>query len=329
MNILIVLNTKLPVITYGGTERVVWYLASELQKKKHNVYFLSAPDSQCPFAKCLPFECNKPINEQIPEYIDVIHFHNNTLGYSGEKPYVITIHGNYNGNNIDQNAIFVSKNHAERNHSISYVYNGLDWDDYGELNSTLPRTHFHFLGKAAWRLKNVRGAISVVNHLPNAKIMVLGGTRINFKMGFRLTLSPKACFKGMVGGKKKNDLLQHSRGLIFPVRWDEPFGLAITESLYCGAPVFGTPYGSLPELITPETGFLTANKQEMINHIRNEYDYNPIRCHEYARDLFNSRVMAEKYIEKYEVVMNGEKLNPTAPYAFADENKDLKNYPFD
>ncbi|MEF9931013.1 MAG: glycosyltransferase, partial [Bacteroidales bacterium] len=54
----------------------------------------------------------------------------------------------------------------------------------------------------------------------------------------------------MIGGEQKLNILKESKGLIFPVIWNEPFGLAITESLYCGAPVFGTPYGSLPELIT-------------------------------------------------------------------------------
>lgn len=328
MNILIVFNTRLPVVTYGGTQRVIWYLGAELQKKGHQVYFLCAQGSECPFAQCLPFDETKPVDEQIPQYIDIIHFQNSTLGYSGKTPYVVTYHGNYLID-IDRNAIFVSKNHAERNHAVSYVYNGLDWDDYGSLNKTAPRTHFHFLGKAAWRLKNVRGAIDVVNQLPGRKLMVLGGTRLNFKMGFRLTLSPKAIFKGMVGGESKINLLQHSLGLIFPVRWDEPFGLAITESLYCGCPVFGTPYGSLPELVAPEVGFLTSDKQDMIRHIRDGYHYNPAQCHDYARELFNSRVMAERYIEKYEKVMNGEYLNPTVPHARTDESRSMRDYPFE
>ena len=67
----------------------------------------------------------------------------------------------------------------------------------------------------------------------------------------------------MVGGNKKNRLLQHSKGLIFPVKWDEPFGLAITESLYCGCPVFGTPYGSLPELVPSDVGFLAEDMNDI------------------------------------------------------------------
>lgn len=305
MNILIVQNSVFPALLYGGTERVLWYLAHELHKLGHKVSLLCKSGSECPFAECLTYNPQKHINEQIPDDIDVIHFNTSELGYTGGKPYVVTVHGNYNAV-IPKNAIFVSRNHAERHGSENYVYNGLDWDDYGELNTSSPREYYHFLGKAAWRVKNVRGAIDIVKSLPGEKLYVLGGTRLNFKMGFRLTLSPRVRFKGMVGGKEKVDLLQHSKGLIFPVKWDEPFGLAITESLYCGCPVFGTPYGSLPELVPKEVGFLTEDMSEMVEHLKNHYDYNPGKCHEYARDLFNSRIMAERYLEYYERVLRGE-----------------------
>lgn len=328
MNVLIVLNTHLPVVTYGGTERVVWYLAHELQKKGHKVTFLAAAGSVCPFAECLPYLDNEPIDRQIPEYIDVVHFQNSTLGYNGKKPYIVTYHGNFL-HDIDRNAVFVSKNHAKRNNSESYVHNGLDWDDYGPLNLSDTRGYFHFLGKAAWRVKNLKGAIDIVKALPKEKLYVLGGSRLNFKMGFRFTLSPRIKFYGMVGGKDKITLLQHSRGLIFPVRWHEPFGLAITESLYCGAPVFGTTYGSLPELIPSEVGFLTNSKKAMVEHIVNEYDYSPKRCHEYAKEMFNSRLMAERYITKYEMVMNGNYLNNIQPHPQPNESRERKDFPFE
>lgn len=324
MNITIVLNKLLPVVNYGGTERVMWYLGMELAKKHHKVYFLCKPGSQCPFAECVPYDSTEDIESQIPADTDIIHFNNGTNGYSGEKPYIVTYHGNENPN-IDKNAVFVSKDHATRHGSGSYVYNGLNWDDYGELDTYASRSYFHFLGNAAWHVKNVTGAIDVVKKLPCERLYVLGGNRLNFKMGFRLTVTPKACFKGMVGGKKKIDYLWHSKGLIFPVMWHEPFGLAITESLYCGAPIFGTPYGSLKELVVPDVGFLTQNKDEMVRHIHDDYHYNPIRCHEYARDLFNSRLMAEEYLKKYDRILNGEILNTNTlqHYSLPIEEKKL------
>lgn len=305
MNVLIVQNSVFPALLYGGTERVLWYLAHELHKMGHQVSLLCKSGSECPFANCIIYNPQKHINEQIPDDIDIIHFNTSELGYTGDKPYVVTIHGNYNAV-IPKNAIFVSRNHAERHGSQNFVYNGLDWDDYGELNESEPRAYYHFLGKAAWRVKNVRGAINIIKQLPGEKLYVLGGTRLNFKMGFRFTISPKVRFKGMVGGNKKNRLLQHSKGLIFPVKWDEPFGLAITESLYCGCPVFGTPYGSLPELVPSDVGFLAEDMNDIAEHIKNHYNYRHSRCHEYARDLFNSRIMAENYVRYYERVLQGE-----------------------
>lgn len=283
---------------------MLWYLAHELHKMGHQVSLLCKSGSECPFANCIIYNPQKHINEQIPDDIDIIHFNTSELGYTGDKPYVVTIHGNYNAV-IPKNAIFVSRNHAERHGSQNFVYNGLDWDDYGELNKSEPRAYYHFLGKAAWRVKNVRGAINIIKQLPGEKLYVLGGTRLNFKMGFRFTISPKVRFKGMVGGNKKNTLLQHSKGLIFPVKWDEPFGLAITESLYCGCPVFGTPYGSLPELVPSDVGFLAEDMNDIAEHIKNHYNYTHSRCHEYARDLFNSRIMAENYVRYYEPYCKG------------------------
>jgi glycosyltransferase involved in cell wall biosynthesis len=133
-------------------------------------------------------------------------------------------------------------------------------------------------------------------------------------MGVRFTFSPKIDFEGMVGGKRKDRLINASKGLIFPVRWHEPFGLAIIESLYYGCPVFATPYGSLPELVHAESGYLSDTKEELIRAIQQAGDYNRQKCHEYARDLFNSRKMAENYIVKYEQILNGRLLNNKAPF---------------
>ena len=107
----------------------------------------------------------------------------------------------------------------------------------------LPRKHLHFLAKAAWRVKNVKGAIEI-SRRSHHKLIVMGGTRLNLKMGFRFTPDLHVKFYGMVGGEQKLSLLNQSKALLFPVLWHEPFGIAITESLYMGAAVFGTPYGS-------------------------------------------------------------------------------------
>ena len=312
MNILIVKpKAKLPVVNYGGTERVIWCLAKELSRMGHHVYMLVAPGSTCPFADVIEYRDDVPMAQLVPDGIDIVHYQERVDDSLSHLPHVVTMHGNVCHAELDPNTIFVSRNHARRFGSDCYVYNGMDWDEYGKVDLERERTYYHFLGKAAWRVKNVQGAIDIVKAVPGARLKVLGGYRFNFKMGIRLTFSPRIGFEGMVGGERKFSLLNGSRGLIFPVLWDEPFGLAITESLYFGAPVFGTPYGSLPELVTSDVGFLTDSQSEMVAHLTGDCRYSPTVCHEYAADKFNSRVMAEEYLKKYEQVLNGQVLNDT------------------
>jgi len=68
------------------------------------------------------------------------------------------------------------------------------------------------LGNAAWRVKNVKGAIDVINKTKTEILEALGGVRFNFKMGIRFTYSSKVSFRGMIGGKEKFKLLNESIG---------------------------------------------------------------------------------------------------------------------
>ena len=147
--------------------------------------------------------------------------------------------------------------------------------------------------------------------------------RVNLKMGARITLDMNVRFEGMVGGSHKNRLINGSKALLFPVLWNEPFGIALTESLYFGCPVFGTPYGSLPELITSEFGFLSNSRAELINALENVDSYDRKKCHEYVCDTFSSKKMTQDYLALYEIVLKGETLNSEAPSLIDTERPKL------
>ncbi len=322
MKVLIVHKSVIPVHLYGGIERVIWDLGKELVKLKHKVTYLVKAGSHCDFADIIPINEKVDLTEQIPEDIDLVHFHLMPPNLQNvKKPYLITIHENINTlKPFDLNTVFVSGNHAKRYGSSSFVYNGLDWDQYTKPSLTKTRNYFHFLGKAAWRVKNVKGAIDVIKQTESEQLKVLGGKRFNIKMGLRFTFSPRISFYGMVGGKEKNELLNGSKGLIFPVRWHEPFGLAVIESLYFGCPVFATPYGALPEIVG-EFGVLSNKENDLVSAIENSQDFKASDCHEYVLTTFNSKVMALTYLEKYEQVLSGKYLNEKAPKLAAIPDK--------
>lgn len=323
MNIVIVdITSVIPVKKYGGIERVIWGLGKELTKLGHKVTFLVKEGSFCPFANVLFYNSQKNIKLQIPENTDVIHFQSRITDHV-DLPYILTIHGNIGvDSHTDKNAVFISKNHAERNGSNVYVYNGLDWEDYGKPNLNEKRDYLHFLGKTSWKIKNVFGACKIALKA-NHKLKVLGGKRwnyTNFKRGFKYTLNPNIIFEGMVDNNRKMEILKNSKALVFPVLWHEPFGLAIIESLYAGCAVFGTKYGSLNELITPEVGFTSNNLDEIPEAITN-FNYNPKRCHEYAKNKFNSKNMVLNYIKLYEKVIAGETLHTEKPRYIKEKNE--------
>jgi glycosyltransferase involved in cell wall biosynthesis len=314
LNIVLVCNAKLPVFAYGGTERVVWDLARALSEMGHRVHLLAAEGTTCPFAEVSFIDSRRSLKLQITENTDLAHFHNRP-DFDPDVdfcPYLYTQHGNETApRNMPINSVFVSENHARRFGVDQFVHNGLDWSSYGPVELARPRKWLHFLGNAAWKVKNLRGAMQVARDAGEI-LAVLGGYRLNLKRGFRLTLSPKVKFFGMVGGQEKNDLLSVSRGLIFPVTWDEPFGLAVIESLYFGCPVFASARGSLPELVTGNTGFLSNDLAELASAVR-ELRFDAEACHEYAKSRFSAHRMATDYLVKYQQVMSGIPLTQTRP----------------
>jgi glycosyltransferase involved in cell wall biosynthesis len=312
LHILIIYSGKIPTPKYGGTSRDIWYLGKELIKMGHRITFLVGAGSQCDFARIIQLDPELSLASQIPEDVDLVHSHI-PIWEPLPKPYMITLHGNSSDEREhDINTTFISRDHAARFGSEVYVYNGLGLEEYGTPQLDNPRKYLHFLGKAAWRIKNLKGCMNIAR-ASGYPLRVLGGYRVNLKMGMRITLDPRIRFEGMVGGETKNRLINGSKALLFPVRWNEPMGLAVVESLYFGCPVFGTPYGALPELVTSEFGFLSNKQSELVEALGHVEEYDRKKCHEYVCDNFASIHMAQNFLPLYEKVLNGEPLNPRTP----------------
>ena len=309
MRIVQVIDAVLPVRKYGGTERVVQSLGRALVEAGHEVTLLAREGTQSRSAQVIVHDRTKPLDQQLPEGVDVVHFH----GEVGETsiPHLVTQHGKLQGVPHPQ-SVFVSRRHASNHGSEHFVHNGLDWSLYPAAAFDQDRAHCHFLGKAAWRVKNVRGAIQVAG-LAETRLVVLGGNRLGLKMGIRFHPERHVRFRGMVDDIGKAEVLARSRGLVFPVTWHEPFGLAVVESLYYGCPVFGTPYGALPELVPPSLGVLSASPEALAEGVRNWQSFEAEACHAHAREQFGAWRMAQDYSALYERVAGGEILNPELP----------------
>ena len=119
-------------------------------------------------------------------------------------------------------------------------------------------------------------------------------------------------YLGMMGGAEKRDLLSRARCLIFPVRWEEPFGIAVTEALASGCYVAGTPYGSLPEIVTPDTGVLATQPARLAEAVKNPRRFSPTACRDrVVRGGFTHLDMARKYLDYYQKILTEGSLSTT------------------
>jgi glycosyltransferase involved in cell wall biosynthesis len=307
----------IPVRKYGGIQRITFWLMKYLVKKGHRVSLIGHRNSDVEkIGVHLIASDNRQWHTIIPNNTDVVMlFH--TPVQNIDFPIVINIGGNGKRNEIfHKNTIFVSKKHAHLHHAVDYIYNGIDLEEYPEKKSTIQEIragdwyHFLFLAKANWPVKNLDQCISACVH--TKKHLHIAGGKF-------FSLSPYVHSYGMVDQKKKIKLLQRTDALLFPVRWHEPFGLAIIEAMALGLPVIGSPYGSLPELITPENGIICNDFSSFKRAV--EYvpvSFNPQKIRKYVATNFSADKMADEYLFRYEKVIKGEYLQPETPITYED-----------
>ena len=98
----------------------------------------------------------------------------------------------------------------------------------------------------------------------------------------------------------KNSFLGKAKALLFPIEWDEPFGLAIIEANACGTPVIAFNRGSVSEIIKNGiNGYIVKNKQEMIKVMQKVDLIDRIKCREYVKKRFSIEKMVLEYEEVY------------------------------
>jgi glycosyltransferase involved in cell wall biosynthesis len=114
---------------------------------------------------------------------------------------------------------------------------------------------------------------------------------------------PLVEFVGEVDDVGKGELLRDAIGLLFPINWPEPFGLAMTEALACGAPVIARAMGSATEVVEHgRTGFLCADVDEMIAACQRLDQIKRSDCRRAVEERFSARAMAEGYVRVYRTV---------------------------
>jgi glycosyltransferase involved in cell wall biosynthesis len=113
-------------------------------------------------------------------------------------------------------------------------------------------------------------------------------------------LSGKVRWIEDVRGEEKAKLMGRASALIFPIQWEEPFGLAMVEAMASGTPVVAFDRGAARELVEPGiTGYLAGSVDELVERVRQVGEIDSRRCAKRARDRFSPRRMAAGYARAY------------------------------
>ncbi len=294
MNIVQLSHYKLPAEKYGGTERVIYWNSRALSKLGHKVYLIAPRGTNVDGVEVIEYDGKLGNNLRIPANAQVAHVQY-TPDFEINIPYLITIHGNKKRDEkFLPNTVFVSKNHALRHNSVHYVHNGLDVTEY--VYNENKDDYFLFLSKVSRKEKGIDTAKKLARRM-GINLKIAGGRGFSFSKNIK--------YYGEVGGSVKADLIAGAKALLFPIDWEEPFGLVLIEALVSGTPVIATPRGAVPEIITPETGFICRNAIEMEKAIDNINTIKPSNCRKRVLENFTDEIMAQNYLKYYNKIISG------------------------
>jgi glycosyltransferase involved in cell wall biosynthesis len=324
-----------PPHLYGGIELVVDRLAQGLAAAGHDVVLFATGDSTCPVPKrwLLDEAEGVRIGFSVPEVrhvlaayeslrdVDLVHDHS-LLGpiisdHYTELPVVTTIHGELNDElrdiyeRVAPTVSIVAVSHAQRKPApelrvARVIHHGIDATDFPIGDGS--GGYLLFLG----RLSPDKGAGRAIDVARKADLpLLLAGKmrepweRDYFEARVAPYLSEQIQYLGEVGHERKLELLAGARALVFPIRWNEPFGLVMLEAQACGTPVLAFPEGAAPEVVDHgRTGFLCHDEAEMADAVLKLDELDRVACRAAVEGYFSTERMVNEHVELYQELLN-------------------------
>jgi glycosyltransferase involved in cell wall biosynthesis len=322
-----------PPSGYGGIEWVVSLLADGLVDAGHEVTLFAAGESKTKAELAAVFDRapSEWIGNSFWELrhalscyeragdFDVINDHTGavgaTLGQTVSTPVVHTVHGPLDG---EPGELYEQVCRVAPDTGLVSI----------SMNQRKPRPHFPWVGNcpnalefSLYPVKPHRGdyllfigrmspdkgchravAVAIETGLP---LKIAGKNREPLENQYfdefvRPHLSSEIEYLGEVTHGEKVELLQNARATLFPIEWEEPFGLVMIESMACGTPVIATRWGAVPEVIEHGVSGIIVDDYRIIPAALEEADrLDPMECRRYAERHYAPERMVADYLRAY------------------------------
>lgn len=328
------LYESVPPKLYGGTERVVSWLTEELVSQGHEVTLFASGDSLttanlvpvCPEALRLDSECVDQLAHHIyllervlrdKDEFDLIHFHIDYLHFPLSRSHalaqVTTLHGRLDIPDLmplyrefsDMPVISISQ--AQRG-PLSWanwqgtVHHGLPEKSFEPFSG--PGQYLAFLG----RISPEKGLDQGIEIAKRCGIPLKIAAKIDradrdyFESRIKPMLDhPLIEFIGEISEDEKNEFLGNAKALLFPINWEEPFGIVMIEAMACGVPVIAYPRGSVLEIIEDGvSGRLVHDVDSAVEAIGRLSEIDRRVCRRRFEERFTAERMARDYLTIYQ-----------------------------
>jgi glycosyltransferase involved in cell wall biosynthesis len=329
-----------PPTGYGGIELVVSLLADGLAEAGHDVTLFASGDSltKGKLAAVFPTAPSELIGRSLPDLrhtlacyeradeFDVINDHTGMLGAAlgglVDTPVLHTVHGPLDIREAQEvygriakvaprvGLISISENQRKPMPDLPWaatIPNAIDLSIYP--CKPHPGEYLLFLGRMSPD-KGAHRAIAVAMGL-GVPLKIAGKRReVKERQYFAEFVEPHIGhgveYLGEVTHGEKVELLQDARATLFPIEWEEPFGLVMIESMACGTPVIATRHGAVPEVIEDgRSGIIVETYRKMGDALEAADALDPIECRRYVEERFAPERMVEDYVVAYRAAIDG------------------------
>jgi glycosyltransferase involved in cell wall biosynthesis len=322
-----------PPTGYGGIEWIVWLLADGLVDAGHDVTLFASGDSHTKAKLASVYETapSELIGTSIVEIhhclacyeradeFDVINDHSGlpaaVIAGAVSTPALHTVHGPLDaigGVVYEQIArvapqvglISISMNQRAPKPELPWVANCPNALDLS-LYPVKPHRgdYLLFLG----RMSPDKGCHRAIDVAVSAGLpLKIAGKRREppeiayFEEFVRPHLSSEIEYLGEVTHGEKVELLQDARATLFPIEWEEPFGLVMIESMACGTPVIATRMGAVPEVIEHgRSGIIVDDYRDMAGALEDADRLEPEALRAFAEEHYSPERMVADYVNAY------------------------------